>query len=208
MKSGTTLRQGAKADPLLPVTSIQPWIRVTGPAWWFAAVVLNACGSGGSDPVAPRVIATIAVSPSGLMLEALGATAQLESTARDQNGDTISAQVTWGSSDSAIATVDADGLVTAVNIGTATVTVRSGTVSNSVNVTVEQRPASITLSLDEAVLIGETIFKAGRPGEAEQSQARDRKAKPPARVTGADDGSGCLVFIGIWLSVRIRVGKL
>ena len=169
------------------VTSVQPWIRVTGLAC-FTVVVLNACGgggSGGSAPVAPRVIATIAVSPSGVTLNALGATAQLEATATDQNGDNISAQVTWGSSDTAVATVDADGLVTAVNNGTATVTVRSGAVSNSVSVTVEQQPASVTLSRDEAVFtaVGETLQL-----EASVSDANDNSTSSEISWESSDPG--------------------
>ena len=82
-------------------------------------------------------------------LEALDDTAQLEATARDQNGNTLSAQFSWDSSDSTIVSVNAAGLVTAINNGTATLTVRSGTVSASASVTVEQTPASIALSRDE-----------------------------------------------------------
>ncbi len=40
-------------------------------------------------------------------------TAQLEATARDQNGNALSAQFSWGSSDTAVVTVDGTGLVTA-----------------------------------------------------------------------------------------------
>ena len=40
-------------------------------------------------------------------------TAQLEATARDQNGNAMSAQFSWASSDTAVVTVDRTGLVTA-----------------------------------------------------------------------------------------------
>ena len=116
---------------------------------------LSACGgggSGGADPPPPRSVATISLSPSELTLEALGATSQLEATARDQTGSNMPAQFTWSTSDSDVVTVDADGLVTASGNGMATVTVSSGSVSASATVTVEQKPASIALSQDEVVL--------------------------------------------------------
>ena len=138
----------------MPVTSEQAWFRTTGLAL-FAAVVLSACGGGGSgggDAVPPRPLTTISITPTDVTLEALGATAQLEATARDQNGNILSAQFGWSSSDTAVVTVDAEGLVTAASNGMATVTVRSGSVSAPVTVTVRQTPASITLSSEEVVL--------------------------------------------------------
>ena len=140
--------------PAVPVTSEQAWFRTTGLAL-FAAVVLSACGGGGSgggDAVPPRPLTTISITPTDVTLEALGATAQLEATARDQNGNILSAQFGWSSSDTAVVTVDAEGLVTAASNGMATVTVRSGSVSAPVTVTVRQTPASITLSSEEVVL--------------------------------------------------------
>ena len=121
----------------------------------LACCAIGACGGGGSGDggsVALPRIAAISVSPSEANLEALGATAQFEATARDQNGNTLSAQFSWDSSDSAVVSVNADGLVTAINNGTTTVTVSSGSVSASASVTVEQAPASIALSQEEVHL--------------------------------------------------------
>ena len=108
-----------------------------------AAAVFAACGGGDpgdTDPTAPPVVTSIDVSPTDLILKALGATSQLEATARDQNGSTLSAALSWSSSDTEVVTVDADGLVTAIGNGTAIVSVRSGTVSSSVTVTVQVSP--------------------------------------------------------------------
>ena len=66
--------------------------------------------------------------------------------------DTNMKGVTWTSSDEAVATVDANGLVTAKNNGTATITVTSvaaPTVSKSITVTVSD--GSITLNTDDLV---------------------------------------------------------
>ncbi len=120
----------------------------------LVCLAVGACGGGGSsnERDAQPVLTSITVSPSELTLDALDATAQLEATARDQNGATMSAQFSWSSSDTTAVTVNADGLVTAVNNGSVTVTVRSGTLSASASVTVEQAPASIALSQDEVLL--------------------------------------------------------
>ena len=66
--------------------------------------------------------------------------------------DTNMKGVTWTSSDTSVATVDANGLVTAKNNGTATITVTSvaaPTVSKSITVTVSD--GSITLNTDDLV---------------------------------------------------------
>ena len=117
--------------------------------------LISGCGGGGSggDNVAPpRTITTMAVSPSDATLEALGATAQLEAVARDQNGNALSATFSWSSSDTDVVSVDSSGRVTAVNNGMATVTVRHGAVSASAAVTVQQKPARITLPQDAILL--------------------------------------------------------
>ena len=120
----------------------------------LACLALSACGGGGSsnERDAQPVLTRITVSPSELTLDALDATAQLQATARDQNGATMTVQFGWGSSNASIVSVNVNGLVTAIDNGTATVTVSSGSVSASTAVTAEQRPASIALSQDEVLL--------------------------------------------------------
>ena len=53
--------------------------------------------------------------------------------------------VTWTSSDPIVATVDADGVVTAHNRGTATITARAGTASDTCEVTVTSRGGDILI---------------------------------------------------------------
>ena len=60
------------------------------------------------------------------MLSALGETVQLTATVLDQNGQAMSGvSVTWASSDGGVASVGANGVVTAVQNGSATVTATS-----------------------------------------------------------------------------------
>lgn len=78
----------------------------------------------------------------------------------DQNNAVMSdATVVWSSSDASVATVSAQGLVTAVANGSATVTARSGSVSASVPVSVMQSAGSIVIEPSSAILmsLGETV---------------------------------------------------
>ncbi|THG39491.1 hypothetical protein E5990_11210, partial [Muribaculum caecicola] len=73
--------------------------------------------------------------------------------------DATDKTITWASSDEAVATVDAEGKVTAVALGEATVTAKCGEVSTYCTVTVVATPAeSITISQETATLkVGETV---------------------------------------------------
>ena len=107
------------------------------------AVVALAKGCGdGESPSAPPTPeparpTTVMVSPATHELTALGETVQLTAEVRDQNARVMAgATVTWTSSASSVATVDAAGLVTAVGNGTATITASAGSASGSAAVTV------------------------------------------------------------------------
>ena len=72
---------------------------------------------------------------------------------RDQSSRVMAgATVTWTSSASSVATVDASGLVTAAGSGTATITASSGDASGSATVTVQQSVASVEVSPPAAEL--------------------------------------------------------
>lgn len=95
--------------------------------------------------------ATIAVTPSTATLDQ-GTTLQLSDDVRDAGGAPVSATVTWSSQNSAIATVSANGLVTAVAAGTTSIVASTSTgltASASITVTA-QAPApvaTVTVSL-------------------------------------------------------------
>ena len=102
----------------------------------------------------------IAIDPPEANLTAIGETIQLDARVVDPNNRTIEgASVTWQSSDETIATVSATGLVTAVNNGTARITVRTGSTEQGITVKVMQTPTGIAIDPPEANLtaIGETI---------------------------------------------------
>ena len=91
----------------------------------------------GVPPPEPARPTTVTVSPATHELTVLGATVQLSAEVRDQNDRVMAgATVTWTSSASSVATVDAAGLVTAVGNGTATITASAGSASGSAAVTI------------------------------------------------------------------------
>ena len=90
--------------------------------------------------------------PDAVTLEAIDATAQLQATAQDGNGNPTTATLSWTSADTTVATVSAAGLVTAQGNGMTTVTVASGAVTQSVSVTVQQRLARLVSSADTVAL--------------------------------------------------------
>ena len=105
----------------------------------------------------PPPVANVAVQPSTGSVD-VGKTLQLGAVLTDASGSALSGrQVTWATSNAAIATVSSSGLVSAVSAGTATITAtsegKSGTASISVTVppapvatvTVTPSPASDTV---------------------------------------------------------------
>ncbi|MCY3989190.1 MAG: Ig-like domain-containing protein, partial [Gammaproteobacteria bacterium] len=92
------------------------------------------------------------ISPASVRFTATGDTLQLMAEVKDGDGDVLTnAEITWSSDASGVATVDADGLVTAAGAGTATITATAGDASASVTVTVEIRPPES--AADRAALV-------------------------------------------------------
>src|ERR1019366_624507 len=60
----------------------------------------------------------------------VGQHATLTAQAKDASGQSVTASLTWHTSSAAVATVDAGGMVTAVAVGTASITASSGTIQS------------------------------------------------------------------------------
>ena len=135
-----------------------------------ALILAAGCGGGdspgvmrpppGPPPPPAPVPTTVSVTPPTASLAALGRTVQLTAEVRDQDGQALTGvTVTWSSSNASVATVAANGLVTAVGRGIATITAAAGNATGSARVTVEQSAASVTVSpssLDFSA-VGDTI---------------------------------------------------
>jgi len=120
----------------------------------------NASGTA-SITVAEPVPTRIAITPSSHTLEAVGATVQLSATVRDQRNNIMSGlAITWSSGDDAVATVNADGLVTAVSNGMADITATHGSITGRATITVsEPVPTTVMVEPQMATLeaIGQTV---------------------------------------------------
>ena len=106
--------------------------------------------------VSPVPVATVTVTPEtvGLVL-GVTPTKQLTVVTKDANGNVVTDRaVAWSSSNPAAATVDANGLVTAVSSGSTTITATSETKTGVSAITVTQAPVNaVTLSPGSATLV-------------------------------------------------------
>ncbi len=133
-------------------------------------VTITAAYGGAADTIeltikeAAPVLSVEIAAPASTEIE-VGKTLQL--TATVANGPT-DAKATWTTSDAAIATVSAEGLVTGIKVGTVTITAAYGGVSDSIALTIKEPPvptyaisvvadAGITTSLPEKSAAGKTV---------------------------------------------------
>ena len=117
------------------------------------AIGVAACGSYGTSTIEvenPTSVAAVSVSPAAASLQ-LGATTQLSAVTRDANGNVLTGRpISWTSGNTAIATVSASGLVTAVASGNVSITASSEGQTGSAALTVSAPPpapvASVSVS--------------------------------------------------------------
>lgn len=101
--------------------------------------------------VSPPPVATVTLVLNSSTLTP-GERTQAVATLRDAQGAELSGRTTtWGSSNNAVATIDAFGVVSAVAPGTSTITATSEGRSGNASLTVQQTPvAAVTLALSNA----------------------------------------------------------
>lgn len=92
--------------------------------------------------VSPAPVSSVEVSPSAASVT-VGATRQLTAILKDAHGNVLTGRsITWSSSNSSIATVNASGLVTGIAVGSATITAVSEGVSGTAALTVSSVPVA------------------------------------------------------------------
>lgn len=79
-----------------------------------------------------------------------GNTYQLNPVCKDNDVTIVSPVISYTSSDSNIATVDSNGLVTSINVGTCTITATFEGVSVTFNLTVNEKPHTYTIALNSS----------------------------------------------------------
>lgn len=112
----------------------------------FTASIVACSSDDAPGVVAPLPVATLTLTTPKSLIE-VGEPLTITAVARDSRDSVLPAAVlSWAASPSAIATVN-NGVVSAVNPGTVTITVMSGDITSSVTLTVEPaRVASILLA--------------------------------------------------------------
>ena len=169
----------------------------------LALVVMHACGDGATEPAPPDPPrpTTVTVSPATARLTALGATVQLSTEVRDQNGSVMAgAPIAWSSGDATVATVDGSGLVMAAGNGTATITATTGSASGSAAVTLAQTVSAVAVSpaADTLVAWGDTVRLTAEATDANGhgvAGAEFTWASDDATVATVD-GSGLVTAVG------------
>ena len=128
---------------------------VTAVAPGTATITATSEGKSGSSTitVTPVPVGIVVVQPANDSI-APGTTAQLTAITEDSAGSVlIGRTVSWGSSNPAVATVSATGLVTAVALGTATITASSEGKSGTSAITVYVPVASVTVAPPTATIL-------------------------------------------------------
>ncbi|MFL5500183.1 MAG: Ig domain-containing protein [Gemmatimonadaceae bacterium] len=91
-------------------------------------------------PPPPPTVTTVTVTPPSISI-GVGATANLQATVKDADGNLMNGQtITWSTSDAAVATVSSGGVVTGVAAGSATITASCAGKSATAAITVTASP--------------------------------------------------------------------
>jgi len=167
----------------------------------LAAVVAGACERPVATSPEASVATVVVTPPSGTVL--VGGALQLAATPQDSKGTPLSGRsITWSSSATGTATVDANGKVTGVAAGSAAITATSEGKSGAASVTVMAAPvATVTVTPPSGtVAIGATVQLAAalydassnplsRPVAWTSSNASVATVSTSGLVTGAAVGS-------------------
>lgn len=104
--------------------------------------------------VVPAIVTQVSVSPTTATLNP-DSSRQFAASARDANGNVLAGRpMSWSSSDRAVATVSASGVVTALAVGTSQLSASTGGITGSALVTVALVPvANVAMSLPTLSLV-------------------------------------------------------
>src|SRR6266542_3024841 len=162
-----------------------------------SVLVLAACGNETTTP--PTPVASVTVTPAAA---AVGATVQLTATTKDAAGNVLTGRtVTWTSSNTTVATVNAAGLVTGAAAGTATITATSEGKTGTAAITVTTPVASVTVTpTPAAVVVGQTVQLTATTKDAAANVLTGRT------VTWASSAPGVATVSGTGLVTGVTAG--
>ncbi|WP_420462426.1 Ig-like domain-containing protein [Candidatus Palauibacter sp.] len=114
------------------------------------------------------IVKTVTVTPPEIEFMALGDTIRLTAQVLDERDRIIAViPVAWGSADTAVATVDSAGLVTATGNGQTRISATAGEVSGRASVRVGQSAASVVVSpAADTLFVGDTLRFTARVTDA------------------------------------------
>src|SRR5439155_193222 len=121
-----------------------------------------------TEAVAVVPVSSVTVSPASATVQ-VGQTVQLTATPKDASGNPLTGRaVTWSSSNTAVASVDGNGLVTGGTSGSATITATSEGQSGTSSITVSGvAVSSVTVTPASANLpVGQTVQLTATPKDA------------------------------------------
>jgi hypothetical protein len=112
----------------------------------LAGISLFACGD---ETTGPGTVARVDLTPESTTLVSLGETVQLNATAFDAAGETVSgATFTWTSTDNGVVNLGSDGLVSARRNGSASITATAAAVDGTATVIVDQVGTHLAFTAD------------------------------------------------------------
>src|SRR5436309_544690 len=204
--SGQTLQPERYDFPVLP----RRYVRVVGHGQWSGTTQLSLWNSITETAIygsaAVRVdsvpAASVTVSPASGSAR-IGATIQLTGVTKDSAGNLLTRRtVNWMTSNNAVATVSASGLVTGVAAGSATITATSEGKSGAAAMTVTNVPVA-TVTVTPAIaslLMGATVQLTATPKDALGNPLSGRV------VTWASDAPGVAAVSGTGLVTGLGIG--
>lgn len=133
-------------------------------------LLIAGCGGGSPTTVTPPSVTSVSLSQSAATLSPQQ-TVTLVATPKDASGNTLTGRtITWASNPATVATVDGNGMITAVSVGAATVTATCEGKSASATITVAAvvvPVATVTLSQASATIVaGQTVTLIATPKDA------------------------------------------
>ena len=156
--------------------------------------------SGSATLTVDRIVATVEVQPPDAEVEP-GVTQEFTAILRDRHGVVISGEVSWSSSNDAVAIVDVAGLATAIADGIATITATSEGKSGSAILTVKRIVGSVEI---------QPMSAEAEPGATQQFVAivRDRQGNiMTADITWASSNEAVATVTQTGLATAIDDGE-